>query len=85
MGERRWNAIARELRKLVLGGCCAIGGLGGLWSGIWTTAPPEGRGAALADLARMLEPLVARFGIGLAAGAAAGLAVCLTILKPRRG
>jgi hypothetical protein len=76
--------MMREVRKLVFGTFCAIGGLGGLWFAMWTTEGPDRPGDPVADLVRMLEPLLARFGIGLAAGVAAGLAFCLTVLRPPR-
>ena len=31
----------------------------------------------------MLKPMLAHFGVGLGAGIAVGLAICLTLLKPR--
>ena len=83
MEERRLDGVMRELGKLVFGICCALGALGGLWTGIWTSAELESRGNLGDDLVTMLKPMLAHFGIGLGAGVAVGLALCLTLLKPR--
>jgi hypothetical protein len=83
MDERRRDVILHETRKLVFGACCAIGGLAGLWSAVWSAPQPEPRGALGADLANMVQPVLAHFGAGLAAGTVLGLALLLTVLKPR--
>jgi hypothetical protein len=83
MGERRFDGLLRELRKLVFGVCCALGALGGLWTGIWANAEVPAGGSLIADLGDMLKPMLAHFGAGLGAGVAAGLVICLTVLKPR--
>jgi hypothetical protein len=84
MHERRFDRFLRELRKLVFGACCALGALGGLWTGIWTSAEVDGGGNLLDDLGGMLKPMLAHFGVGLGVGVATGLAICLTLLKPRK-
>jgi hypothetical protein len=84
MEKRRWDTILHELRKLVFGASCAIGGLAGLWWAMWGTAELEPRGSLGADLLGTLQPVLGRFGIGLAIGVAFGLLVCSTALKPRR-
>jgi hypothetical protein len=84
MGRRRWEAVLRELRKLVFGACCAGGALIGLWTGIWTNAEVHARGGLDDELVTMLKPTLAHFGVGLGAGVALGLAICLTVLRPRR-
>ena len=72
-----------ETRKLVVGACCALGGLAGVWIAIWSAPVPDHRGALGADLAEMAQPLLIHLGLGLAAGTALGLAILLTVLKPR--
>jgi hypothetical protein len=83
MPERRRDVIMHETRKLVAGACCALGGLAGVWIGIWSAPVPEHRGALGADLAKLAQPLLVHLGIGLAAGTALGLAILMTVLKPR--
>ena len=83
MGERRWEGLLRELRKLVFGACCATGALVGLWTGIWTNAELDARGNLGDELLTMSKPMLAHFGAGLGVGVAVGLAICLSILKPR--
>jgi hypothetical protein len=84
MGTRRFDGLLRELRKLVFGACCALGALGGLWTGIWANAEIPAGGSLFGDLGDMLKPMLAHFGVGLGVGVAAGLLICLTVLKPRR-
>ncbi len=69
--------LRRELRKLVFGLCCAIGGLAGLWWAILTV--PPGRGPA-----EVIGPVAAHFGAGFGAGVAIGLLACLTALRSDR-
>jgi hypothetical protein len=84
MARSRWEAFLRELRKLVFGACCALGGLAGVWSAM-AGVPQLEPGSSLGDeLLTTLQPMLARFGIGLAAGTAAGLVLVLTLLRPRR-
>jgi hypothetical protein len=83
MGKRRFEGFLRELRKLVFGACCALGALAGLWTGIWASPELDQRGSIGDDLSSMMKPMLAHFGVGLAAGLALGLALCLTLLKPR--
>jgi hypothetical protein len=80
----RWDIVLYELRKLVFGACCALGGLAGLWLAIWTIPEPKQKTDLGADLSRLLHPVLVHLGIGLAAGTALGLLICLTALKPRR-
>jgi hypothetical protein len=83
MGKRRFDGVLRELRKIVFGGCCALGALAGLWTGIWASPELDRPGGIGDDLSSMLKPMLAHFGVGLGAGIALGLAICLTLLKPR--
>jgi hypothetical protein len=83
MPKQRWERLLREFRKLVFGTCCALGALGGLWTGIWTNAEPQPRGDIGDDLVRLFKPMLAHFGVGLGIGVALGLAICLTVLRPR--
>src|SRR3954471_2423907 len=84
----RWDMFLRELRKLVFGACCALGGLAGLWVAMWSIPEPEHRsnfkaadlGAALS---RVSPTVPGDPGIGLAGGIGLGLLICLTALKPR--
>jgi hypothetical protein len=78
-----WDRFLRELRKLVFGACCAIGGLAGMWTGIWRSPELDARGGLLDELWSTLKPMLAYFGGGLAIGIAIGLLICLTLLKPR--
>ena len=73
----------RELRKFLFGLCCSLGGLAGLWWAIATT-PAEAQGEhTLEQLSAITQPVLFRFGAGLAAGIALGLVFCLVALKPR--
>jgi hypothetical protein len=83
MDARRRDSILRDLRKLVLGICCATGALAGVWSAIWTGPMLERRDDLAGELAEILKPVLTHLGVGLGAGAAAGLLVCLTVLRPR--
>jgi hypothetical protein len=83
MRRSRWEGLLRELRKLVFGACCAAGALAGLWSGIWTGAEVDATGHLGDDLVSMLKPMLAYFGVGLGLGVLVGLALCVTLLKPR--
>ena len=83
MRESFWDRFLRELRKLVFGACCAIGGLAGMWTGIWRSPELGERGSLLDELWSTLKPMLAYFGGGLAIGIAVGLLICLTLLKPR--
>ena len=83
MREGFWDRFLRELRKLVFGACCALGGLIGMWTGIWRSPELEARGGLLDELWSTLKPMFAYFGGGLALGIALGLLICLTLLKPR--
>jgi hypothetical protein len=83
MGQRRRDVIMHETRKLVVGACCALGGLTGVWTAIWSAPVSERQGSIGAELARMAQPLLTHLGLGLAAGTALGLSVLLTVLKPR--
>ena len=67
----------------MFGACCATGALIGLWTGIWASVEVHARGDLGDQLVGMLKPALARFGIGLSAGMAVGLVICLTVLKPR--
>jgi hypothetical protein len=84
MGQRRRDVFMHELRKLVVGTCCALGGLVGVWTAVWSAPVDEPKGSLGADLAEMARPVLVNFGLGLAAGTALALAVLLTVLKPRR-
>jgi hypothetical protein len=83
MGEQRRYVIMHEVRKFVAGTCCALGGLTGIWTAIWSAPLPEERGALGEDLVKMAQPLLTHLALGLVAGTALGLAVLLTVLKPR--
>jgi hypothetical protein len=83
MRESFWDRFLRELRKLVFGTCCALGGLGGVWTGIWRSPELHAQGGLLDELWSTLKPMLVYFGGGLAIGIALGLLICLTVLKPR--
>src|SRR5688500_7620923 len=83
MREGFWDRFLRELRKLVFGACCALGGLGGMWTGIWRSPELQAHGGLLDELWSTLKPMLVYFGGGLALGIAVGLLICLTLLKPR--
>ena len=73
----------QELRKLVFGLCCSLGGLAGLWWAIATT-PEQPQGEhALEQLGGVTGPVLLHFGAGFTAGVAIGLISCLAVLKPR--
>ena len=59
MREGRWDRILRELRKLVFGACCAIGGLAGMWTGIWRSPELDAQGGVFDELASTLKPMLA--------------------------
>ena len=67
----------------MFGACCAAGALIGIWTSIWANIETEAHRDLGDQLVRMLKPTLAHFGIGLGAGVAVGLALCLTVLKPR--
>jgi hypothetical protein len=79
----RWQTFLRELRKLVFGACCALGGLAGLWVAMWSVPEPQQKTDLGSDLSRIAHPVLVHLGIGLAAGTSIGLLICLTALKPR--
>ena len=83
MRKGRWDRILRELRKLVFGACCAIGGLAGMWTGIWRSPELDAGGGVFDELASTLKPMLPYFGGGLGLGIAVGQLICLTLLKPR--
>jgi hypothetical protein len=80
----RWETFLHELRKLVFGACCAVGGLAGIWIAMWSTPEPDPKSDLGEELSRLAHPVLVHLGIGLAAGTALGLLICLTALKPRR-
>jgi hypothetical protein len=81
--QKRFEGILREFRKIMFGLCCALGALGGVWTGIWDSPELDHPGSIGEDLSNMMKPMLVHFGIGLGAGVALGLALCLTVLKPR--
>ena len=83
MGPRRRDVIIHETRKLVVGACCALGGLTGVWTAVWSAPVDEPKGSLGADLVELARPLLINLGLGLAAGTALSLAILLTVLKPR--
>jgi hypothetical protein len=83
MRERFWDRFLRELRKLVFGACCAVGGLVGVWTGIWRSPELHAHGGLLDELWSTLKPMLVYYGVGMGIGIAVGLLICLTLLKPR--
>src|SRR5439155_4810625 len=53
MDGRRREAIASEARRLLAGACCALGGLAGVWTAIWSLPVTHRRGTIGADLAAL--------------------------------
>jgi hypothetical protein len=62
-------ALAEEARRLVLQGCCAAGGLAGLWLGFWAAPKHDSSPRLLEALAQVLVPVGSHVGLGVLAGA----------------
>ena len=71
------------VRRLLFGACCSLGGLGGLWTAIWSLPVDEPQGPLGADLARLAQPVLERFGVGLACGAAIAFGIVVAGRLPR--
>ena len=79
MGQRRRDVIMHETRKLVVGACCALGGLTGVWTAVWSAPVDEPKGslgADLVELARlMMQKACALYDAGVpGAGEASNMA-----------
>src|SRR5436190_20334193 len=69
MDGRRREAIASEARRLLAGACCALGGLVGIWTAIWSLPVTHRHGTIGADLAALAPPMLVHLGLGVCAGA----------------
>jgi hypothetical protein len=77
MGERRREVIVLEAKRLFVGACCAIGGLAGVWTAIWSLPMTERHGGIGTDLVAMALPVLGHLVLGLAAGSAPVVAILL--------
>ena len=85
MDGRRREAIASEARRLLAGACCALGGLVGIWTAIWSLPVTHRHGTIGADLAALAPPMLVHLGLGVCAGAAVALALVLAARRVARG
>jgi hypothetical protein len=75
----RWEGLGAELRLLSLQGCCAIGGILGLWQGVLAAPKQAGSAHVVPALAEVLGPVAWRVGTGVLAGALIAWLLCAAI------
>jgi hypothetical protein len=81
----RWDGLGEEIRLLLLRGCCATGGIVGLWHGVLAAPKQTGSAHLVPALAEVLVPVAWRVGTGVLAGALIAWVLCVAIPGLRPG